>query len=66
MWNFGGTVNLLSLRRDPRNQREADTSTAANPIPNPTARGNVLFCDGHVNYIERQVAHTPEHGLGFP
>jgi prepilin-type N-terminal cleavage/methylation domain-containing protein/prepilin-type processing-associated H-X9-DG protein len=55
--------NLLALRHDRRNETEADVG---NPkvIPNPNARGNCLFCDGHVDFIMRSQAHT--QALAFP
>jgi prepilin-type processing-associated H-X9-DG protein len=59
-----GVVNLMSLRHDPKAHVVADNSTAALILPNPSARGNVLFCDSHVAYVERQYAQTAEHGLG--
>jgi prepilin-type N-terminal cleavage/methylation domain-containing protein len=67
LWTgVGGTVNLLSLRHNPQNHFVSDVSSAATPVPNPTAKGQVLFCDFHADYVERQYAHTAEHAQGSP
>lgn len=60
----GSYVNLLALRHEPWKKLEADVSTDANPVPNPSARGNVVFCDGHADAVERSYAHTQLHGVG--
>ncbi len=67
IWNGPGNgVNLLSLRHDMAKKKVADAPSPTLPIPNPDARGNVLFCDGHVDYVERQFAHSSEHGEPAP
>lgn len=57
-------VNLLGIRHDWTKRKTADVATAAMPIPNPDGKGNCLFCDGHVDYLERQVAHSYDHAVG--
>ena len=61
LWNNGGIVNLLSSTHDRTNVTKSETPTSSTPIPNPNARGNVLFCDGHVDFLSRKFAHTREH-----
>lgn len=62
-------VNLLSIRHD------ASKVTAAGPttsqagswqlaVPNPDARGNVVFCDGHAEFVTRGFLHRPDHTIG--
>jgi prepilin-type processing-associated H-X9-DG protein len=59
-----GPPNLLASRHDRVNQRVPDTSgSASNPIPNPEARGNCLFCDGHVDFVSRKLAHTQAYAF---
>src|SRR5205823_2962713 len=58
VWDDTRHVNLLALRHDVSNLKETDTSTDTKPIPNPDAKGNVLFCDGHVDYKERRLVHS--------
>jgi prepilin-type N-terminal cleavage/methylation domain-containing protein/prepilin-type processing-associated H-X9-DG protein len=61
----GSGTNLLSLRHDLRNLKELpDTSTTAKGVPNEAARGNVVFCDGHADFVRRDFAHTREHTIG--
>jgi prepilin-type N-terminal cleavage/methylation domain-containing protein/prepilin-type processing-associated H-X9-DG protein len=65
LWRPNNTVNLLALRHDWRQLREQpDTSSVARPVPNPAARGNVVFCDGHADYVRRDYAHTQAHSVG--
>lgn len=66
LWTNGGGVNLLALRHNWSMRQVADIPSATLPVPNPNAKGNVLFCDGHVDYVERSFAHTPEHTVGGP
>jgi prepilin-type processing-associated H-X9-DG protein len=33
-------------------------------IPNPDARGNVVFCDGHAEFVSRAFVHRPDHAMG--
>jgi prepilin-type N-terminal cleavage/methylation domain-containing protein/prepilin-type processing-associated H-X9-DG protein len=59
-------VNLLSLRHDPVLKRAVDNTNSGNLVPNPLGKGNVLFADSHVDFVTRQYAHSPEHGVGAP
>ncbi len=61
-WTNGKHVNLMALRHDRSNLKEPDVSTDTKPIPNPEARGNVLFCDGHVDYPTRRQLHSQAFG----
>lgn len=63
LWNNGNKPNLLALRHDPQNMKEPDVNTTSK-LPNPDARGNVLFCDGHVDFISRKIAHTRKMAVG--
>lgn len=56
VWHNNSTCNLLALRHDLANKREDDTPKF--PPPNPDCRGNVLFCDGHVDFVSRKLIHT--------
>jgi len=56
--------NLLAVRHD-RSTRSPDftqpTLSGSTTIPNPDAKGNVAFCDGHGDYVMRRYAHHPKH-----
>lgn len=52
-----GSINLLAARHD-RSRREPDNATTGLTI-NGNCRGNALFCDGHVEYIDRNFLHQP-------
>jgi prepilin-type N-terminal cleavage/methylation domain-containing protein/prepilin-type processing-associated H-X9-DG protein len=67
LWTGDGKTitNLLALRHDRKNMIEADTpftATGTKFFPNPEARGNCLFCDGHVDFVPRRLAHTRPYG----
>jgi prepilin-type processing-associated H-X9-DG protein len=61
LWTENRAFNLLALRHEWKQRLEADAPTVAKPITNPGARGNVAFCDGHVDYVSRSYAHAKEH-----
>ena len=61
LWNDIKGVNMLALRHDRANFKEPDTKPTTNVTPNPDARGNVLFCDGHVDFIPRNLAHSQNY-----
>jgi prepilin-type N-terminal cleavage/methylation domain-containing protein/prepilin-type processing-associated H-X9-DG protein len=64
IWNNGNGVNLLASRHDKANVHVPDTpftASAGNPFPNPDARGNCLFCDGHVDFIPRRLCHSQNY-----
>jgi len=54
--------NWLAVWHD-RNAHRPDEVLLANEqtlgIPNPQAKGNVVFCDGHADYVTRAYAQTP-------
>ena len=62
-WRVSGGVNLLSLRHDMVNKKRPDVPDATTPVPNPGGKGNVLFCDGHAEYMDRGTMHTPERSM---
>ena len=69
LWNGGDKhVNLLGARHDQKMIRtlpdKSNDGTAAQVVPNAKAKGNVVFCDGHADFIAREVAHTRGHALG--
>jgi prepilin-type N-terminal cleavage/methylation domain-containing protein/prepilin-type processing-associated H-X9-DG protein len=70
LWNVKGTwgnIGMLGLRHDHKNRRQyPDASSAVTGIPNLQGRGNLLFVDGHVEYLERAEAHKKEHALPNP
>lgn len=55
-------ANWLAVRHD-RTAHQPDEvikpSEAALGIPNPGAKGNVVFCDGHADYVTREYAENP-------
>jgi prepilin-type N-terminal cleavage/methylation domain-containing protein/prepilin-type processing-associated H-X9-DG protein len=61
IWAPDRGANLLALRHDWSKRKVADVVSASNPVPNPDARGNVLFCDGHVDFVERRFCHAKLH-----
>ena len=60
-WQY---VNLLAIRHDPDTRKKVDNPTGTDPVPNPSGRGNVAFCDGHAEYVTRRYAHSKLHNLG--
>jgi prepilin-type N-terminal cleavage/methylation domain-containing protein/prepilin-type processing-associated H-X9-DG protein len=60
-------VNLLALRHDMSERRVKDVPPADNGvIPNAKACGNVVFCDGHGEYVPRSYAHSAAHAAPDP
>ena len=58
LWTGDGNgVNILSLQHDIRNMKTAGATGAGQTLNNPQCRGNVLFCDGHVDFVDS--ASTP-------
>jgi prepilin-type N-terminal cleavage/methylation domain-containing protein/prepilin-type processing-associated H-X9-DG protein len=52
------SINLLSIRHDGRARKP---ETVANwKTLNPDRKGNVAFCDGHAEYVDRTFFHSPE------
>jgi prepilin-type processing-associated H-X9-DG protein len=67
-WEAGWVVNWdwLSIRHD-NSQKEAEpaipfTGPLQN-LPNLSRRGMVAFVDGHVDYVSRKFAHSPQYLL---
>lgn len=63
-----GNIDLLSIRHDPqRPDTTGEKSQAGNydqAVPFASGRGNVVFCDGHADFVARSFLHEPEHTLG--
>src|SRR5205823_5386925 len=58
-------LNLLSARHDPT-RHPPDTTPGADAyyvIPNAGLKGNVVFADGHADFVARSYAHDPAHYL---
>ena len=54
--------SLLALHHDSKALKEPDDPSGyTNRIPNENGRGNVLFCDGHVDFVPRTYAHSKKH-----
>jgi prepilin-type N-terminal cleavage/methylation domain-containing protein/prepilin-type processing-associated H-X9-DG protein len=63
-WQY---VDLLAIHHDKSARRELpDSPTGSKPLPNRKGRGNVLFCDGHADYVSREYAHSKTHGCPDP
>ena len=61
------TPNLLAVRHDRQNQGSPTITQQQLPagttiqVPASEARGNVVFCDGHADFVSRAYAHHPKH-----
>ena len=64
IWAPDRGANLLALRHDLTKKRVPDVVSAANPFPNGDGKGNVLFVDAHVDYVERNFCHAKIHAAG--
>jgi prepilin-type processing-associated H-X9-DG protein len=53
--------NLLAANHDRGNVTQTPDGPSAAGVPNQQARGNVAFCDGHAEFVARQVAHSKSH-----
>jgi len=51
-----GASNMLAIRHD-ANRRQPDNSANALTL-NGSCRGNVAFCDGHAEYLDRLTVHN--------
>jgi prepilin-type N-terminal cleavage/methylation domain-containing protein/prepilin-type processing-associated H-X9-DG protein len=64
----GGGIGLLSLRHEwskaPSAPVPSMPGSMTSAIPNPDARGNVVFCDGHAEFVSRAFVHRPDHAIG--
>ena len=61
----GWVVNWdwLSIRHD-NSKKEADPPSSTGPLdalPNLGRKGNVCFADGHVDFVSRKFAHSPQY-----
>jgi len=57
VWVIG--TDLLSIRHE-SHTKVPDTAPAGQ-LPNPQARGNAAFIDGHAECVSRNYAHTQQH-----
>lgn len=64
------TPNLLAVRHDRKNQNSPSivqklctnrSLSGSYVVPAAAARGNVVFGDGHADFVTRQFAHHPRH-----
>ena len=53
--------DYLSVRHDTR--KAEFTTPEANKLPQQTKRGNVVFVDGHADFVSRKFAHSPQNLL---
>lgn len=64
-----GGIGLLSLQHE-SSKASATGSTKSmagtmdSAVPNSSARGNVVFCDGHAEFVSRAYVHRPDHTIG--
>lgn len=65
---MGAINNLLSERHDLSHavmgSAQSQAGSWQSAVPNPAARGNVVFCDGHADFITRGDLHRPDHTIG--
>jgi prepilin-type processing-associated H-X9-DG protein len=64
MWLTKGAwalCNLLASNHDRGNITQTPDAPSAVGVPNQSARGNVVFCDGHAEFIARRIAHAKSH-----
>src|SRR3954465_13848863 len=61
-------LNLLASSHDLGNARTADGAAGSvpSPLPNPKAKGNVAFVDGHAEQVTRRYAHSTKHTFPKP
>jgi prepilin-type processing-associated H-X9-DG protein len=62
--NWGNT-DLLSIRHDERGRKLPDVANAAGLV-NSKHRGNVLFVDGHADFVPRSLVHAKSHCVPKP
>ena len=66
MWTTGwDRCDLLSIRHDSRGMKLPDDATAQG-VPNAKRRGNVLFADGHADFVARSYALAKSHCVPKP
>ena len=64
----GGSINLLALRHEWTKAPvgaplQSTTGPMSSAVPDPDARGNVVFCDGHGEFVSRAFVHRPDHTI---
>jgi prepilin-type N-terminal cleavage/methylation domain-containing protein/prepilin-type processing-associated H-X9-DG protein len=67
--NVFNWLNLLSTNHDKQHATQSDGSgpgQVPTPLPNPGARGNVAFVDGHAENVTRRFAHSVAHAFPDP
>jgi prepilin-type N-terminal cleavage/methylation domain-containing protein/prepilin-type processing-associated H-X9-DG protein len=64
LWNTTWpSLDLLSSAHDNGNVRQRPDGAQAAGVPNGEVRGNVVFCDGHADYVPRSFAHNKQHAV---
>lgn len=62
-------LNLLAANHDKQNAHASDGSgggSVPTPLPNPGAKGNASFVDGHAETVSRRFAHSVAHAFPDP
>jgi prepilin-type processing-associated H-X9-DG protein len=60
-----GSINLLAIRHD-HTRHLPDNFVAPIQSKNIDCRGNVLFCDGHAEYVSRRICHAKSYAVPHP
>jgi prepilin-type processing-associated H-X9-DG protein len=61
LWSTSwGNVDLLAIRHNERGKNMPDTANSGG-VPNSKRKGNVIFADGHADYVDRKFAHSKSH-----
>jgi prepilin-type N-terminal cleavage/methylation domain-containing protein/prepilin-type processing-associated H-X9-DG protein len=58
-------ADLLSIRHDEKGKKKPDQANSGG-VPNNQKRGNVLFADGHADFVARKIAHSRKHAAPVP
>jgi prepilin-type N-terminal cleavage/methylation domain-containing protein/prepilin-type processing-associated H-X9-DG protein len=61
-----GNLNLMAARHDMKAVKKFPDDPSSAGVPNPAAKGNCLFVDGHGDYIPRREAHSKSRALPDP
>ena len=66
MWTTNwANADLLSIRHDERGKKMPDNANSAG-VPNSKKKGNVLFADGHADFVDRKYCHGKSHATPDP
>jgi prepilin-type N-terminal cleavage/methylation domain-containing protein/prepilin-type processing-associated H-X9-DG protein len=66
MWTTNwANADLLSIRHDERGKKTPDGANSLG-VPNSKKRGNVLFVDGHADFVPRKICHAKKHAAPNP